>query len=254
MYLLKKKTYQKRAQTFYSGKKRVKKLFLLILLLSPLLFHFFSCGKNNKTVSNKNQTEQKFINAGLFDISEIDETIEVDLVNSDRGKNVFRQDFYSGLQKAYLQKEVALRLSEAQKILKSKHPEYSLLIMDAARPRSVSQEMSDSVKGTRLEKFIADPGKGSMHNYGTAVDVTIIDENKNELDMGFSPFYRSKLILAFQYLLYRRRGGLTKRQIENRELLNEVMIAAGFLPLSFEWWHFIGLPKDVTRLKYSIIE
>lgn len=126
--------------------------------------------------------------------------------------------------------------------------------MDAARPRSVSIKMSDRVKGTRLEKFVADPVKGSMHNYGTAVDITIVDGSKKELDMGFSPFYRSKLRLAVQYMMHSRNSKLTERQIKNRQLLAEVMTSAGFFPLSFEWWHFIGLPKDAARAKYNIIE
>jgi D-alanyl-D-alanine dipeptidase len=221
-------------------------LFILLLLAS--------CSKNHEIVLTRNPTEQKFIDAGLVDIATIDDTIEVDLVNSDRGKNLFRQNFYSGLQKAYLQKEVALNLSKAQKILKSKHPDFSLLIMDAARPRSVSIEMSDRVKGTRLENFVADPGKGSMHNYGTAVDITIVDGSNKELDMGFSPFYRSKLRLTAQYMMHRGNRKLTGEQIKNRQLLTEVMTSAEFIPLSFEWWHFIGMPKDAARAKYDIIE
>ena len=76
-------------------------------------------------------------------------------------------------------------------ILKRSHTDYSLQILDAARPRSVSRAMYEQMKGTRFERFVANPSKGSMHNYGIAVDITIVDGNGEELDMGISPFKRS---------------------------------------------------------------
>ena len=200
-----------------------------------------------------NEIEEKFIKAGLINVHDIDKTIKVDLVNSDSGNNYFRDNFYNGLSKAYLRKEVAQKLSSAQKYLKSEFPEYSIIIMDAARPRSVSQRMYDKMKGTKFEKFVANPQKGSMHNYGIAVDVTIVESNGNEMDMGFTPFYKSNLSI---YLSYGKLKvfGLSKKQKQNRKLLSDVMKKAGFIPLSYEWWHFNGLPKDVARKKYRIIE
>ncbi len=90
-------------------------------------------------------SEQKFIDAGLVDVNTIDPSILVDLVNSNSSKNFFRMNFYDGLNKAYLHEEVALKLSKAQQILKNKMPGYSLLIMDAVRPNSVSWMMYESL-------------------------------------------------------------------------------------------------------------
>ncbi|MBA7706668.1 D-alanyl-D-alanine dipeptidase [subsurface metagenome] len=222
----------------------------IILLVVRLL----SCRDSRETATARNVIEQKFIDAGLVDIRTIDATIEVDLVNSDEGKNYFRENLYSELQIAYLRREVALKLSQAQKILKSKNPDFSLLIMDAARPRSVSLKMFNKMKGTRFEKYVTDPGKGSMHNYGIAVDITIVDGSNKELDMGFSPFYKSRVALTIQYLLYKKDRKLTEEHSKNRRLLVEVMTSAGFIPLNFEWWHFNGLLKDVARERYNIIE
>jgi D-alanyl-D-alanine dipeptidase len=50
--------------------------------------------------------------------------------------------------------------------------------MDAGRPRSVAKRMHAKMKGTRFEKHVANPNKGSMRNYGIAVDVTIVDAIK----------------------------------------------------------------------------
>jgi D-alanyl-D-alanine dipeptidase len=36
-------------------------------------------------------------------------------------------------------------------------------------------------------QYVADPAKGSIHNRGGAVDITLVDANYNELDMG-TPF------------------------------------------------------------------
>ncbi len=201
-----------------------------------------------------NDIEKKFINAGLVDVSSIDNSIKVDLVNSDPKKNYFRENYYNGLSKAYLRKEIALKLSKAHKMLKTRHPGYSLLILDAARPRSVSRLMYEKMKGTKFEKYVANPNNGSMHNYGVAVDITIVDENGEELDMGFSPFRKSTFEIYWQFVKMKLRFDLNDKQIGNRKLLSETMISAGFLPLSHEWWHFNGMPKELARKKYQIIE
>lgn len=205
------------------------------------------------SMGHANEFEEKFIEEGLIDIHEIDESIKVDLVNSDPDKNFFRENFYNGLNKAYLREEVAKKLSSAQKYLKSQFPEYSIVIMDAARPRSVSQLMYNKMKGTKFEKFVANPQKGSMHNYGIAVDVTIVDVNGDEIDMGFTPFYKSNLSIYWGYAKFKILK-LSAAQKQNRELLSKVMIEAGFFPLSHEWWHFNGMSKDEARKMYKIIE
>ncbi len=213
-----------------------------------LVFTLF-CG-----FSHANEVETKFIGAGLIDIKSVDDSIQVDLVNSDPRKNYFKENFYSGLENAYLRKEVAIKLSLAQRILKQKHSDYSLLVLDAARPRSVSRAMYDKMKGTRFEKFVANPKKGSMHNYGIAVDLTIVDESGNEIDMGFNPFRKSTPELYWMYAKKMLGVKLTNTQKRNRKLLADVMKQAGFFPLSFEWWHFNGLPKSEARKRFKIIE
>lgn len=205
-------------------------------------------------LAQANEIEKEFIEAGLVDVSTVDKAILVDLVNSDVQKNFFREDYYKGLNRAYLQKEVAVKLSKAQKILKSEKQGFSLQILDAARPRSVSRLMYDKMKGTKFEKFVANPDKGSMHNYGIAVDITITDQTGNELDMGFSPFRKSTSEIYWQYAKMKLGSKLTKVQSENRQLLTDTMKKAGFIPLSHEWWHFDGMQKEQARKKYKIIE
>ena len=220
----------------------------LILLIFTILISF------RAVYASANEMEKKFIKAGLVDIATVDPTIQVDLVNSDPKKNFFRENYYNGLQKAYLQKEVALKLSEAQKKLRAKYPSYSLLILDAARPRSVSQAMYDKMKGTKFERYVANPKTGSMHNYGIAVDITIVDENQNELDMGITPFNKNTVQIYWEYVKKKLGNKLTVEQKKNRKLLSDTMQASGFFPLSFEWWHFNGMEKEKARKTYKIIE
>ncbi len=220
-----------------------------ILVFTSLLIIFTSSYTLSAT---KNVVEKKFIDAGLIDVHTIDSLIQVDLVNSSPEKNFFRQNYYDGLEKAYFREEVAIKLSKAQKILQSKRPGYSLLIMDAARPLSISQKMYDRMKGTKFEKFVANPKTGSMHNYGIAVDITIVDEKGKMLDMGVIPFYKSNLGLYWSYANFKL-FGLSQKEIENQEFLAGIMKEAGFLPLSYEWWHFNGTAKEYARRTYEII-
>ena len=221
------------------------KPYLIVISAFFVVITSLNCGAN--------ELEKEFVQAGLINVHAIDKSIKVDLVNSDPEKNYFRENFYNGLNKAYLRKEVAEKLSSAQKKLKSQFPEYSLLIMDAARPRSVSRLMYEKMKGTKFEKFVANPKNGSMHNYGIAVDVTIVDEEDKEIDMGFTPFYKSNLSIYWGYAKLKM-FKLSEAQKKNRKLLADLMKKAGFIPLSYEWWHFNGMPKEEARKKYLIIE
>jgi len=222
------------------------KIFQMVSVIVVLLFLY--------STSLSTEVEEKFIEAGLVSISAIDKTIKVDLVNSDPEKNFFRENYYDGLNIAYLREPVALKLSKAQKILKQKRPNYSLQILDAARPRSVSRAMYEKMKGTKFERYVANPEKGSMHNYGIAVDLTIVDETGKEIDMGLSPFNKSTIEIYWQYAKMKLGLKLSKEQTANRRLLSDVMLAAGFYPLSHEWWHFNGMEKATARQQFKIIE
>ncbi len=196
----------------------------------------------------------KFGQAGLVDVQSIDASIQVNLVNSTPAYNYFREDYYQGLDRAFLRKPVAIKLAKAQRLLKSRHPDYSLLIMDAARPRSVSRKMFEKMQGTPFEPYVANPKKGSMHNYGIAVDISIINRAGEQIDMGFTPFYKNDLQIYWQFWLMKLGIELSDEQKKNRRLLSDIMQQAGFIPLSFEWWHFNGMKKARARKRYRIIE
>ena len=104
-----------------------------------------------------------------------------------------------------------------------------ITIWDAYRPYSVTERLWEQVKDDR---YAADPSKGSGHNRGIAVDLTIYDLQTNEnllMPTGFDNFTDSaKADFA----------SLTSVQLRNRKLLHTLMENSGFIQLPTEWWHF----------------
>lgn len=198
--------------------------------------------------------EQNIIDAGLVDVSTINDQILVELKYSG-SDNFLGQDVYGKLEKAYLQKEVAEKLSKAQEHLSTLKPSYKLLVYDAVRPRSVQMQMWEVVKGTPEQRYVASPfGGGSMHNYGASVDLTIADENNIALDMG-TPFdFFGNESQPRHETKFLKEKKLNQTQIDNRKLLRTVMKKAGFRGIQSEWWHFNAFSKQETRSRFKIIE
>jgi D-alanyl-D-alanine dipeptidase len=198
--------------------------------------------------------EEKIKKRGLIDIHIVDPTIKVEIIHATT-KNMLGVNSYECFTKCYLQPDVVAKLIKAQKKLQKLKPGYSLKIFEGTRPRSVQRKMYAVVKNTSFEKYVANPDKGSMHNYGTAVDVTIVDKKGNELKMGL-PDPRIKIVgrseLEISLLIALNRPG--KLEKANRELLKKVMIESGFIPLSYEWWHFDGFAKEYVRRNFNVIE
>ncbi|MBN1499105.1 MAG: M15 family metallopeptidase [Spirochaetes bacterium] len=197
--------------------------------------------------------EKDLIRNGLVNIQSIDPTIKVELKYSTED-NFLGEDVYGDLTNCYLQKEAAVKLAKAQKFLKEKFPEYSLIVYDGVRPRRIQYKMWDIVKGTAQQGYVANPAYGSIHNYGSAVDLSIVDGEGKELDMG-TPFdYFGDLAQPRYEKKFLKEGKLNALQIKNRELLRDVMTKAGFIYISNEWWHFNAFEKDAVKKKYKIIE
>jgi len=158
--------------------------------------------------------------------------------------NFVGRNLYGEHAKAYLHRIAAEKLEKAAKNLASIQPRYKLLVLDALRPGSVQQILWDQVKGTDQQNYVADPKKGSIHSYGFAVDLTIIDERGSELDMGtpFDDF--TELSQVRPEPQFFRDGLLSQKHLENRQLLRKVMEDAGFIQLPIEWWHYDALPRD----------
>lgn len=231
-----------------------QKIFTAFMLFLPVISAFsLTKDSTHYSVDSSFYEDTLISHYGLVNITQFDSTIKV-LLKYASERNFMGMNAYGQLKNAFLQREAAEKLSAASAALKSAYPHYSLLVVDGFRPRQVQRKMYAFVKGTPMQKYIADPRFGSMHNYGCAVDITIIDTNGNRLDMGtpvddFSPLSQPRLEQK-----YFEKGVLNQEQLQNRKILRDAMIAGGFHPLAIEWWHFEALPKAEIKKKYYIIE
>lgn len=197
-----------------------------------------------------------FMNYQLTDIQTLDSSIHVHLKYADTS-NFLKRDFYDGLSKAYFPCEVAARICNAQYYLKQIDSTLTLLILDATRPLHVQQLMWDSLKMPPDKKFnyLSPPYILSLHNYGCAVDLTILDLSTGKaLDMGseFDHFGKlSEPVYEWQFL---KTGELTKEAFENRKLLRKVMQAAKLNPITSEWWHFNFCSKEYASATFTLIK
>lgn len=208
----------------------------------------------------------------LVDVRELDSNILVDLKYSTTD-NFVGIDMYGDLERAYLEREFAKRVVRAQQILKLRHPEYTLLIYDAARPISVQRAMRKCVEGTEFENFVADGTLGGRHNYGVAVDLTIATNDGIPLDMGTDfdnltaaasvkgtadnsdPSTRTVNVYKDYINSLAKRGLISYEAAANRIMLVEIMHEAGLYPYRREWWHYEEIISiTATRNKYKLLD
>lgn len=190
---------------------------------------------------------------GFINIAEADTSIAIDLMYT-RTDNFTGQILYEDLHEAYLHPEAMESLLQAQKLLKGIQSDYSLIVYDAARPMSVQQKMWNTVKGTPKYIYVSNPVRGGgLHNYGLAVDISIIDAQGRPLPMGTPVDYFGKEahITGEEQLV--QTGKITIQELKNRQLLRKVMRDAGFHPLPSEWWHFNRVSRQIAKEKYHII-
>ena len=145
--------------------------------------------------------------------------------------NFMEQQLYPAITTTYLRKPAADSLAVIQKKLHQSG--LALKIFDAYRPYSVTEKMWLPVMDDR---YAADPRKGSGHNRGTAVDLTIINlKTKEELDMGTG-------FDNFSDTAHHGFINLSEEILQNRLLLKNIMEQHGFKALDTEWWHY-SLPN-----------
>lgn len=170
--------------------------------------------------------------------------------------NFLGRSFYNGLDQCYLNCETATKLNNAQKLLKRQFPYYNLIVFDAARPAHIQKMMWDSLKMNPVVKYdyLARPDELSLHNFGAAVDVSIIGENGVLLDMGTPYDYFGELAQPKMEMDLYANGKLRKSSLFNRLLLRNTMIQSGFYPITSEWWHFNACNKEYAAANYILIQ
>jgi D-alanyl-D-alanine dipeptidase len=155
--------------------------------------------------------------------------------------NFMNRRVYPFLQTTYLRLAAINALKKVVIALNNKN--LTLKIFDAYRPYSVTEKMWEPIKDDR---YVADPKKGSGHNRGIAVDLTLINlKTKEALPMGTG-------FDNFSDTAHQTFTALPEEILQNRNLLKNLMEKYGFKALETEWWHYsIPNTKDFELLDVS---
>lgn len=137
----------------------------------------------------------------------------------------------------YLRKSTAEALVKANEAFKQLG--YRIKLFDCYRPLSVQKKMWKILPGTH---YVANPAKGSKHNRGAAVDLTLVDAQGKELNMG-TPFDFFGKEAHHTYTEY------PKEVLENRKLLKETLDKFNFKSIYSEWWHYEYRPEMQSKVE-----
>lgn len=236
----------------------MKKTFFATML--PL-FLLISFPPKNKKPNLLKQTkyceyEQKMRQQGLVNIQEIDPSILVELKYSTTD-NFVGKDVYGCITQCFLQKRPAEMLSKASDLLQQKHPNYRLLVYDGGRPLSIQKVLWNSLtqySPKQRATYVANPAQGSIHNYGSAVDLTVATADGTPLDMGTKYDFFGELAYPKKEAYFLKTKRLSYQQVTNRQLLRRVMQSVGYMPIDYEWWHFNAVSRQTAKASYRIIQ
>ena len=162
--------------------------------------------------------------ARLVDIRTVNRNIRLDIRYA-TANNFLKRKLYS-TPKCALRSSVAQKLALVQTDLEKVG--LGLKVYDCYRPFSVTKQMWEVLPDPN---YVANPARGSRHNRGAAVDLTLVDRTGKELEMP-TPFD------DFTTKAHRDYAGGSAQSRKNRQLLEDAMKKQGFIGITTEWWHF----------------
>lgn len=188
--------------------------FCLILLTSSLA--------QNAPPREENKRE-----ADLVELTKLSKTIKLNIKYATADNFVGRAVYPEA--RAFLQRPAAAAVIRVHKLLK-KHG-LGIVVYDGYRPWAITKLFWDVVPEDK-RKFVADPAKGSKHNRGCAIDLSIYNLKTGRaipMPSGFDEFTERA---SPDY------PGGTAEERSNRDMLRRMMEAEGFTVNPNEWWHF----------------
>ncbi len=204
------------------------------------LFWFVSC-KSQNVVLNKDQAKETSINDSTFvNLKQYSQDFEYDMKYATED-NFLKAKVYDCAE-CFLRLKTVNALIDANKKFLEKG--YKIKIFDCYRPLDIQKKMWKIVSNP---KYVADPAKGSIHNRGGAVDITLIDSLGKELDMG-TPFDFFGIEASHNY------PNVSDNVKQNRILLKTIMTSSGFNSFDSEWWHYnlkTALNDAVSNAKWD---
>lgn len=165
-----------------------------------------------------------FDTSDWVEVIRLDSTIVLDLRYATTDNFMEEQVYDCG--RCFLRPPVAQAIAAAHRALQQQG--LGLKMYDCYRPRPVQWKLWNKVPNP---KYVADPRKGSMHNRGTAIDLTIIDATGQELDMGTPYDYFGREGWTFY-------ENLPDTVLHNRKMLRQTLAQVGLYAIKTEWWHF----------------
>lgn len=168
-----------------------------------------------------------FLPTDLVELKKVDPSIKLDIRYATKN-NLFGTVFYSE-PRAFLQRPAAEALVRVSSKLKQSG--YGLLVHDGYRPWYVTKVFWDATPQDK-KIFVADPAKGSRHNRGAAVDLTLYDLKSGKAVEMVSTYDETTDRAHPDY------PGGTSLQRWRRGLLRSAMESEGFTVYEAEWWHF----------------
>jgi D-alanyl-D-alanine dipeptidase len=195
------------------------------------------------TGANTDTSAQKKWEIQLVDIAEYP-GIKLD-VRYARVDNFVQKQVYP-FERAFLLKHVAEDLFAAHKIVGEQG--FGILVYDGYRPWSVTKLFWD-VSNAHDRQFLADPTKGSSHNRGCAVDLSLY-----HLDTGLPVVMPSDFDEMNEKAYPHYTGGDASARLR-RDILRDAMLASGFTGIPNEWWHFNHIShRDWPVMNFSFEE
>lgn len=161
----------------------------------------------------------------LVDVTKLDFSIRLDIRYAT--PNNFTKKTVYPVAKCLLRKPVALALTRVESALRIQ--DLGLKVFDCYRPFSVQQTFWDLVPD---ERYVADPKKGSRHNRGAAVDLTLVEARSGK-SVEMPSEYDD-----FSVRAHRNSKRMSKTARRNMKILEKAMVKEGFIPFDTEWWHF----------------
>ena len=168
-------------------------------------------------------------------------------------RNLLGRDLYSPHDCAWLHVEAAAALAQSVQWLQAHHPHLRLCVLDAARPHRVQELFWQHVQGTPMERYFANPVRRSIHSFGMAVDLTLLDTHGQELDMGTGFDDTTELSHPALEDHLASQGRLKSEHLEHRAVLRHAMQQGGWQGIATEWWHFDFGNRENVRARYRLI-
>lgn len=231
-------------------KKGLTKYNYTTVLFVFIFVMIISCKENTKAVEVNTQSNksiiltdslpidndvEKVVIKDVLHLNTLNDTIFIRLADYSDGfsydlryatdNNFLKEKVYKCAE-CYTRVKTAKALLAVNEVFKKKG--VKIMFYDCYRPNSVQYKMWEIVSNPQ---YVANPVKGSIHNKGGAVDITLVTLDGKELDMGTDFDFFGKRA-------YHDNFDLPKEVLNNRKLLKETMEKYGFWSTRTEWWHY----------------